>query len=72
VLLVLLSAHPHLLEGAERAEDRSSNPRRGFDVSRVQHLNFETLGRNIRDLSLQALFNSFESRITTRNNHIAE
>ena len=58
VLLVLLLAHPHLLERPERREDGTADPGGEFPLDRVlgrRHLHPHVSGRRVVKLRLQPL-----------------
>lgn len=72
VLLVLLLAHPHLLEGTARAQDRAANPRCKALLCRWDYFNAHVLWSDLRNLFLQSLHKSAEARITAANNDVLE
>jgi len=52
MLLVFLSAHPHLLERTKRAEDTASNPGRELSLVTAYYLDLDVLRGDFRDLPL--------------------
>merc|ERR1719197_734110 len=54
-LVVLLLLDPHLLEGAERGQDRAANPHRVLALGRRDDLDGHRVGRQLLHLLLHAL-----------------
>ena len=72
VLLVLLLAHPHLLERAQAAQDAASQPRRELLFRAGMHLNLHVLGRNLCHLLLKPFLHLFHVRVSTSQNQVLE
>jgi len=72
VFLILLLAHPHLLEGAAGAENAAADPGSEALLRRRDHLHTHVLGRHIRHLLLQAVHKSTEARVTSRDDDVLE
>ena len=72
MLLILLLAHPHLLERAAWTEDRASNPGCESFLSWAHYLYAHVLRSNFRHLFLQAFQKSIEARVSTRDYDVLE
>ena len=82
MLFELLSAHPHLLEGPEGAQDRAADPGAEATVrtrvgataatAATDYLDLHVLRGNVRDLSLQTLKETLEEGVAAGDNHVGE
>ena len=82
MLLELLSAHPHLLEGAERAQDGAADPGAESSVgagvgaaatpAATYYLDLYVLRGDVWDLSLETLKEALEEGVASGDNHVGE
>lgn len=72
MLLVLLLAHPHLLEGAKGGEDGAADPGAEFLLGNRVDLDFDILRRNLGDLLLEAVLELPDVGVSASQDEILE
>ena len=72
MLLVLLTTHPHLLEGAERAQDGAAHPWTELPLCGVDDLHFHILRGDLGDLALQTLDETLVAGVAASQDYVLE
>ena len=72
MLLIFLPTHPHLLEGAQRAQDAASNPGLEAAIVGAEDFHFNVLWRNVGQLLLDSLNKALVHSITSVKYNVLE